>query len=223
MTANRTYTLARGGQRYGPYTLEQLRDYVNQGSVQPTDLVWCEGMTAWSPVSTVLGTTPNAGSVSSVVPPPIPGYSQSSPVSTPQMGAAYPATALPTPPAMHWALVLIIAIVTCGIFGYVWMFLQAAWIRRIEPSNNALIVLAIALPVDFLLYIASFAADDGTGLRFLAFLVGFVGSLVAYFSMREVMQNRFALRLSAIMTFFFTVLYLQYHMSRIASGEVRPV
>ena len=28
MTANRTYTLARGGQRYGPYTLEQLRDYV---------------------------------------------------------------------------------------------------------------------------------------------------------------------------------------------------
>jgi hypothetical protein len=221
MNAGPTYTLARGGERYGPYTLEQLRDYVSQGSVQMTDLVWSPGMATWSPVSTVLGSTADRGATASaMVPPPIPA----SPYAPPQARVADPVftTGFPKPLSMHWALVLVLSIVTCGVFALVWMFLQAAWVRRLDPTNNALIILAVGIPAQFLLSIAAAVEGEGSSLGLFAYLVGFVATEVAYFSMREVMQNRFVLRLSGILTFFFTLLYLQYHMSRIANGEVPP-
>ena len=222
MNAGQTYTLSRGGEKYGPYTLDQLRDYVKQGSVQMSDLVWSPGMTAWTPVSAVLGSTADPGaSPAQVVPPPIPGLPYATP-QTPSVYAGSAATALPKPPALHWALVLLLSICTCGLFGYVWMFLQGAWIKRLAPTNNAVVILAVAIPVQWLLYIVSMVSfEDGDSMRTLAFLVGFIGTQVAYFSMREVMQNRFVLQLGPIMTFFFNVLYLQYHMSRIANGEVQ--
>jgi hypothetical protein len=217
MNAGPTYTLSRGGEKYGPYTLDQLRDYVKQGSVQMNDLVWCPGMTTWSPVSAVLGSGGDAGSTpAEVVPPPIPGSTYGVPkVPSPYSSGA----AIPKPPSLHWALVLLISIVTCGIFGLVWMFLQAAWVRRLESTNNAMIILAVGIPAQFVLSLAAGLSDE-RGLGVFAYVVGFVATEVAFFSMREVMQNKFVLRLSPIMTFFFTMLYLQYHMSRIAEGQV---
>jgi hypothetical protein len=44
----------------------------------------------------------------------------------------------------------------------------------------------------------------------------------AYFSMRSVIETRFGIALSGIMTFFFNMLYLQYHMTSIAEGEHAP-
>ena len=49
MDPGTVYSLARGEHQYGPFTLEQLRHQYVQGSLQPTDLVWCPGMTTWSP------------------------------------------------------------------------------------------------------------------------------------------------------------------------------
>jgi hypothetical protein len=48
-----------GGQRYGPITEDELRSWIAQGRVQPTDFVWCEGMANWLPASSALpGATP---------------------------------------------------------------------------------------------------------------------------------------------------------------------
>lgn len=58
--------IARDGQRYGPYTEEQARAYLEQGQLLPNDLAWKEGMAEWQPLSDVLGL--NAGG-----PPPVPG------------------------------------------------------------------------------------------------------------------------------------------------------
>ena len=53
----------------------------------------------------------------------------------------------------------------------------------------------------------------------LGFAVAWIWS---YLSMRQSLEARFALNLSGILTFFFTVFYLQYHMTRIAKGEHSP-
>ena len=45
----------RNGQRMGPYTPEQVNDYLAAGSLLPTDSAWHEGMPAWGPLSTVQG------------------------------------------------------------------------------------------------------------------------------------------------------------------------
>jgi uncharacterized RDD family membrane protein YckC len=49
------YYINRGGQQYGPYSLEQLQSMRAQGQVDAGDLAWCEGMSSWVPVSQVLG------------------------------------------------------------------------------------------------------------------------------------------------------------------------
>jgi hypothetical protein len=49
-----------------------------------------------------------------------------------------------------------------------------------------------------------------------------VTTVWSYFWMRSAIEDRFDLDLSGVMTFFFNVLYLQYHMRRIARGEHTP-
>jgi len=107
--------------------------------------------------------------------------------------------------------VLLFTVLTCWIFGIVWMFVHAVWVRRIDPTCNALFVLAVGIPLQIVLGL------DGHEL--LAGLVGCVATVWAYFMMRSVIEARFGISLSAIMTLFFTELYLQYHMTAIAAGE----
>ena len=193
------YTLASGGHQYGPFTIEQLRDHYSQGSVQPTDVVWCPGMTTWSPVSEVLGAPPLLDPQTPQAPQPPASVSRSEDV------------AYPKPPSLHWALVMLFTILTFGIFGIVWMFVHAMWIRRIDPTSNALFVLAVGIPVQIVLGL------DGHEL--LASLVGAVATTWAYFMMRSSVEARFGMALSGIMTFFFNIFYLQHYMTRIAKRE----
>ena len=208
MNPGAMYTLARGEHQYGPFTVEQLRDQYRQGTVQPTDLVWCEGMTTWSPVSEVLGSGAAPGA------PPLepepPGGSPLAPASVSRSEDL----AYPKPPSLHWALVLLFAALTCGIFAIVWMFIQAAWVRRIDPTCDALIVLAVGIPLQIGLGLA--------GHDLLAALVSVVATTWAYFLMRSVLEVRFGVAHSLIMTFFFNSLYLQYHMTDIADGVHVP-
>lgn len=205
MDAGPMYTLARGEQRYGPYTLDQLREYSAAGSIQPADLVWTPGMATWSRVDDLLGQAASHGA-----PPPI-------------QAADSPARPAPKPPSLHWVVVLLLAVVTWGLFALVWMFVHAVWIRRIDPKSKALYVLAGGIA--FLLvggFISGLMGDSSEGLELLVQLVWLIAVLVAYFDMRAAIEVRYDLDLSGILTFFFNVLYLQYHMRRIAKGEHTP-
>ena len=46
--------ISRDGQQFGPYTSEQVREYLSTGSVLPTDLAWHEGAADWLPVTDVM-------------------------------------------------------------------------------------------------------------------------------------------------------------------------
>lgn len=53
--AGRVWMVAQDGQQYGPYTQEEVRQYVQAGNLKPTAQVWREGMQQWQPVATLLG------------------------------------------------------------------------------------------------------------------------------------------------------------------------
>src|SRR5260370_42502031 len=110
------YKIQRGINEYGPYTLADLQRYVAQGNILLTDLARSEGMTEWVPVSQVIGDIPvpvpaaagtvYGGAAGGTV------YGGTSAYGT----AVAPAMAAgPVPPDLHWALVLLLAIVTCTL------------------------------------------------------------------------------------------------------------
>lgn len=49
------YHVGRNGQQTGPFSVEQLKAMADAGELQPTDLVWQEGMAGWEPAGTLPG------------------------------------------------------------------------------------------------------------------------------------------------------------------------
>jgi GYF domain 2/Family of unknown function (DUF6232) len=49
-----TVFVLKEGQKWGPYTTEELEEYVETGSFIGTDLVWSEGMEDWIPLESVV-------------------------------------------------------------------------------------------------------------------------------------------------------------------------
>jgi hypothetical protein len=215
------YHVSRNGQNYGPYTQEDLQRYVASGNVLATDLAKSDEMADWVPVSQVLGASMPAA------PAPVALYGAPVP--------AYPAAAspYPDPPNLHWALVLLIAFFTSGLFAIVWMFVQASWMRKVDPRSKALGYYIAAIVV-YIIMIVSLVAlaismsggnatpSSGLSVLFLASgLANVVLFLIAIFTMRSDIEAHFngpepiGLRLSGIMTFFFSVYYFQYHFTRI--------
>jgi len=141
---------------------------------------------------------------------------------------------------MHWVLVMILAYVTLGIFFLIWSFKQAGFARKIDPGSKAGILMAVGLVAMVLeLILMAVALISGSqsallaasGLMLLLNLVVVAVWLAAVFSIRASMVKYYntvepiGLQLSGVMTFFFNVLYFQYHCSRIAewkrTGQLR--
>lgn len=294
------YYISRGGQQYGPYSLDDLKNMSAQGRVDANDLAWAEGMASWTAVSQVLGSAPAAAVTPQYTPPqpqqvapqpqaqpqqydPQPQYApQQQYTPQPQYGqpqqqyaqpqqqygqspAAYGAAAAPAygtapaynapqagyapqpmaggpmPPNMHWALVLVLSMIT-GIFGIIWTFMEMSFVKKIDPASKAMklyiyaiITLPIGLIVGFGLIVAGAtggsstaaggAAALGSLILFAAYICTFVFMIMAMFNMRRSIETYYntvepiGLKLSPVMTFFFNMLYFQYHFSRIATWK----
>jgi GYF domain 2 len=214
------YHVSRNGQNYGPYTLEDLQRYVSSGNVLSSDLAKSDEMAEWVPVSQLLG-----GSAPAVDP------AASIPYSGLAGGAAPYAPGIvpyPDPPNLHWALVLVIGIFTCGLFIMVWNFVQAAWMRRVNPRSNAMFLYIAYTVVAYGGGIARFGLMAASSFQHQYMALGLPISLLswvlvefAFFDMRRSMEEHFngpepiGLSLSGPMTFFFGSLYFQYHFTRI--------
>ena len=57
---------ALGGQRYGPVGQDELAQWIREGRVRPSDMVWSDGMGEWAKAATVPGLFAAAGT-----PPPL--------------------------------------------------------------------------------------------------------------------------------------------------------
>jgi uncharacterized membrane protein len=209
------YMIKRGDKEYGPYTLAALQQYVAQGNISPTDLARSEGMTEWMPVSTIIGNVPVSTAVSATA-----GAAAFGAIVTPASSAE------PAPPSLHWGVVLLLVAITFGVFGIVWLFVEANWVRKINPKSKApLFALAYLGSIVGEFFLTGDLAVMGAVLR----LVGVVLYLVAVFQMRSDIEDYYArlnpvgLQLGAAMTFFFNVIYFQYHFPEIREAQQNPV
>lgn len=129
---------------------------------------------------------------------------------------------IPPPPNLHWALVLLFTVLTATLFYDVWALVQAAWVRKIDPTARAM-KLQIAFVACNLAHTVVSEMEWVPHIVSLLLLVALIVFFVwAAFSMRASMEHYFThelgidVPLSGLMTFFFPVFYFQYHMSRIA-------
>lgn len=215
--------VSRDGKPYGPYEIEDLKSYVAQGSILPTDAAWTEGMASWATVADVLA---RAGHPVAAPTPAAAAPAYAPQPAAPAWGAA-PAAApggtgdWPDPPEMQWPLVLVLSIVTCGIFAIFWMFKQAGYAKKLDAASQGITLYTAYLACAVAALVLSFLV--GGFLPRLVNLVGLVVAIVAAFNLRSTFERHFntnenvGLRLHPVMTFFFSILYFQYHLSRIAN------
>jgi hypothetical protein len=215
------YFVKRGEEKFGPYSLADIQQYVQSGNISFADLAQSEGMSEWVPVSQVIGN----------IPIPVTSYGAAA---APAMEPAL--DLVPLPPNLHWAVLLILEIVTRQLFNLVWALVQANWARKLIKNNKPLVLVAM-YPAGIIAGIAATVVGVGQNSEVLAVAAGLciLGGLIAYiigiFSIRSAMEEYYnsteniGLSLSGVMTFFFSAVYLQYHINRIArwkkTGELQ--
>jgi hypothetical protein len=231
------YYIQRQLNEYGPYTLADLQRYVAQGSIQLADLTRSEGMTDWVPVSQVIGNIPIPVAAGATAGAYAGGtvYGGSGTVydgSTTGFGVQpVPMQGSPfVPPDFHWGLVLLIGVVTCGLFNYAWLIVEAAFVRKLKSDSKGLLFTILATAV---LFVGGFAngvitaVNHGESNPFggLVTIAGIVLYLVGVFQMKSDLEDYYNstepinLQLSGVMVFFFNVYYFQHHFSRIAQWK----
>lgn len=169
------YYLTRGGTRYGPYSVEDVRRYLESGNISPSDRMEPEGggapLTAEQLVgppgtqpSPEMSIPPHTATPASDARPGMGNFQPAQPVGTPGYGPAYPmqtmASAMPPgvppPPGMDWWLLLILSVVTCSLFGYIWAIVQSRWVKKLDPGSRATLYLLLPLlliPIIFVIAI----------------------------------------------------------------------
>jgi len=218
------YYVARSGQQYGPYTEETVRSYVAAGSLLATDNIRAESSQTWTTIAQQFQ-IPQATPPVMAQPQMVPQYGQAAPY-YPGVPYAQAGGAQIVPPNLHWALLLILSIT--WVFAFIWTFVQAGYARKIDASSSALwaFILWTGLSgADFAMNIQAVMAGGGAAAPPLAGYLG-VGGIICYFwgvfSIRKSMETYYnsvepiQLQMSGVLTFFFGIYYLQYHMSRIA-------
>jgi GYF domain 2 len=198
------YFVKRGEQSFGPYSLSDLQKYVQSGNVAVEDMAQSEGMTDWVPVSQVLGNIPamvTGGGVAVFAD------------TEPQL--------VPLPPNLHWSIVLILGVLTRQLFNLIWALVQANWARKLSGDNKPLVLVAM-YPAGMIAGILTTALYRNAGLGGLFIFAGAIVYLFGVFSIKAAMEEYYnstekvGLQLSGAMTFFFSTVYIQYHINSLA-------
>ncbi len=231
------YFIKRDLSEYGPYSLADLQKYVASGNILVTDLCRSEGLADWVPVSQVIGNIPVPQAAPA--PQPVAGTVYGGPSAyggQAGYGAAVPQ--YPPPPNLHWAIVLLLTFVTCGVFSIVWLVVEGLWLKKVKPDTKAFTYLILTVSVYILIFALAIAQGVSTGASGHAQpgLQGIVGLLelghlalywLTVFAMRSDIEEHFnsaepiGLNLSGVMTFFFATFYFQYHFTRINEMKQR--
>jgi hypothetical protein len=198
------YFVKRGDERYGPYSLSDLQKYVESGNVLTEDLAQSEGMTDWVPVIIILGNIP-VSSQNAVAP---------SIAAQPEL--------VPLPPNLHWSIVLILGIVTRQLFNLIWALVQANWARRLSGDNKPMVLVAMYPAGMVAGILATTLYPHSAPLGGILIGGGAIVYLFGVFSIKAAMEEYYStkenigLQLSGAMTFFFSTVYIQYHINSIA-------
>src|SRR5437588_10245818 len=149
------YFIKRDEKEYGPYSLADLQKYVASGNILLTDLCRSEGLTDWVPVSQVIGNIPVPAA-----PQPTQGsvYGGTPSYGVPAGQGARTGPQYPPPPNLHWAVVLLLTFVTCGLFALVWLVVEGVWLKKVMPDSKGFKYLMVTLALLVLIAILAGAA-----------------------------------------------------------------
>ena len=256
MVDNDKIWIGQNGQKYGPYSEANILQWLSEGKLTADAMAWRSGMSGWVSLASMF-----PAETTDEPPPPPPAAATVPPFNGPEsvvdsraasmsdlfsarrqdhFGAAHADRGtFPAPPSLHWGLVLLFTLLTLGVFGIIWPFIQANWVRKIDRQSNATLLVGLATAcfvIGYIIYFAGLkpAANGDTGL--LAFgglllLSNWVLYLVAYFSMAGSMRRNLSplglpVEIGGITLFFFTMYYLQGQLSWVArwkdTGQTSP-
>lgn len=221
--------IGRGGQKYGPYEEAVLRRWVQEGKVEPDVLAWRTGMAEWVPLATLLP----GMDVPPPMPPPSAGWAPRGFSAREDGGfAPDPRATFQTPPSLHWFVVLLLTMVTGGIFGWIWMFVQASWVGKIDKRSKAIALFILALVSYLIGFSLTTQKTPATSLAALLIMLGAIIVIyVGIFSMADSMKREAArrglnLRIGGVTLFFLNMYYLQGIMTWLArwkeTGQTEP-
>jgi|GEM_PF-474664 len=259
------YFVRRGSEEYGPYTLADLRRFAVTGNIAPTDGVRAEGVAESYPASTLLGMEAWAPAQGVAPSHPSPGSDQfgsqgpssfaSSTAVGPTaasipVGAYLPAYQVPMmangaalPPKLHWGLVLLLTIVTCGFFSAVWGLMQTWWVKQVDVGSTAFRRMLISIGMIYGYALAGnfltpwMEHDNGSrpiveglmALFGLGMLICMLVSIVIYymslFDTRSSIERYFRdvepldVQINPAFLALGGIFYLQYHLTRIAQWK----
>jgi len=136
----------------------------------------------------------------------------------------------PVPPDFHWALVLLIGFLTCGLFWWAWWIVEGVFVRKVKSDSKALLFVILSFVCNFaggfirgLMRAINPGESVNYGVPF--YLIAFLLFVIAEFQMKNDLEEYYNsvepidLRLNGGMTFFFAVWYFQHHLSRIAQWK----
>jgi hypothetical protein len=235
------YFIKRELTEYGPYSLADLQKYVASGNILLTDLCRSEGLTDWVPVSQVIGNIPVPVAAPQPAPGMVYGGGAGATAYGTQGGYAAPAgQQYPPPPSLHWGICILLTVVTCTLFCWVWAFVAAVWMKKVQPNSKAIIFYSVAAGI-WLLSVclgAYYGATEGLqGINSGNFRATFwifrlaiaIAAIFGNFNLRTSIEEHYnsaepiGLSLNGVMTFFFGVLYFQYHFTRINEMKQRQM
>jgi len=213
--------VAQNGERSGPFPESDVRQWLTEGRYDAHTLAWRKGMAEWAPLFSLFPERP--ATTTPPAPPPAavfeaadrPAFTHvlDEPTSAYRPPAEAPDTDLPPAPAMHWGVVLLLGVVTLGIFTLVWPFIQANWVRKIDSDSKATLWLGIGVGC---LVVGEGMSIGNPGSAFgalltLAYVVLFI---TAYFAMAGSIRRALGayglpVEIGGITLFFFNTLYLQ--------------
>jgi ABC-type multidrug transport system permease subunit len=135
--------------------------------------------------------------------------------------------ALPAPPRLHWGVVFALSVVTIGLFGMIWMVVQASWVKKATRNAKPFwwcLAYLLSLPTIYLVAIGGgvliallhrqeMMADFIVTLSTVIRIGMFVLYIVAAYSLKGGLEAEpIGIPLTGIMTFFFSATYFQYHL-----------
>ena len=138
------------------------------------------------------------------------------------------------PPTMHWAIVLGLDVITLSLFGYYWAYRQAAFIKKVDAANpkanvpvlEVLASLALALFSGLMGVMTTMTVARGGeatnlgGVMNICHLFQFVFFTVASVLVQKSLVARYGVKMNLLLTIFFNIFYVQYHMTRIAKLQL---
>ncbi|MBV8156937.1 MAG: DUF4339 domain-containing protein, partial [Dyella sp.] len=222
MSVGEKIWVAEHGERSGPFPVDDVRRWMTEGRYDAQTLAWRNGMPEWAALHSLFPERP--ASVNPPTPPTPPSAATFDTVDRPaathvldEPTSAYrpPAEApdedLPLAPSMHWGLVLLLSIVTLGIFAVVWPFIQANWVRKIDKDSKATLWLGIGIGCLVIGEVVSIGHPFSL-LGILLSLAYVVLFIAAYFAMAGSIRSKLAphglpVEIGGVTLFFFNTFY----------------